>query len=63
MVKEPPSIDVDFSGSFGGGAITVVAQNGCGNGAARSLTVSGTPASSGSNRWCNSVCAQIRIIL
>ncbi|MBK9639418.1 MAG: T9SS type A sorting domain-containing protein [Bacteroidetes bacterium] len=38
------SIDVDFSGAFGSGAISVVAQNGCGNGAARSLTVTGTPA-------------------
>ena len=38
------SIDVDFSGAFLSGAITVVAQNGCGNGAARSLTVTGTPA-------------------
>ena len=38
------SINVDFSGAFVSGAITVVAQNGCGNGAARSLTVTGTPA-------------------
>ncbi len=38
------SIDVDFSNSFTSGAITVVSQNGCGNGAARSLTVTGTPA-------------------
>jgi len=37
------TIEVDFTNSFTSGAITVVAQNGCGNGAARSLTVSGTP--------------------
>ena len=37
------TIEVDFSNSFTSGAVTVVAQNGCGNGAARSLTVSGTP--------------------
>ncbi len=37
------SISVDFSGSFAGGPVTVTAQNGCGNGATRSLTVSGAP--------------------
>jgi hypothetical protein len=37
------TIMVDFSGSYGGGAISVVAQNGCGNGAARSFTVTGAP--------------------
>jgi PKD-like domain/Putative metal-binding motif/Secretion system C-terminal sorting domain/SprB repeat len=37
------TIMVDFSGSYGGGSISVVAQNGCGNGAARSLTVTGAP--------------------
>jgi hypothetical protein len=37
------SITVDFSGSFAGGPITVLAQNGCGNGATRALTVSGAP--------------------
>ena len=36
-------IMVDFSSSYGGGAIAVVAQNGCGNGAARSFTVTGAP--------------------
>ena len=37
------TIMVDFSGAYGGGAISVVAQNGCGNGSARSLTVVGAP--------------------
>jgi len=37
------TIMVDFSGAYGGGAISVVAQNGCGNGFARSLTVIGAP--------------------
>ena len=37
------SISVDYTGAFAGGAISVVAQNGCGNGAARSLTVTGAP--------------------
>jgi PKD-like domain/Secretion system C-terminal sorting domain/Putative metal-binding motif len=37
------SITVDFSGSFAGGPVTVLAQNGCGNGATRALTVSGAP--------------------
>ncbi len=37
------TITVDFSGSYGGGSMTVIAQNGCGNGAARALTVLGAP--------------------
>jgi len=36
------SITVDY-GSFNTGAVTVAAQNGCGNGSARSLTVTGAP--------------------
>jgi hypothetical protein len=37
------SITVDYTSSFTTGAVTVVAQNGCGNGAVRSATVIGAP--------------------
>jgi len=37
------SITVNFSGSLTTGAVTVAAQNGCGNGAVRSVTVIGAP--------------------
>jgi hypothetical protein len=51
------SIDVDFSGAFVSGAITVIAQNGCGNGAARSLTVTGTPAQAAPITGASLLCA------
>ena len=41
------TLTVSFSGSFNSGMITVAAQNGCGNGAVRTKTIVGAPATPG----------------
>lgn len=37
------SVTLDISNGFTSGQVTVTSQNGCGNGASRTLTISGTP--------------------
>jgi hypothetical protein len=50
------SIEVNFSGLFAGGAVTVVANNGCGTGAARTLTVTGAPPQPGPVSGDQAIC-------
>jgi hypothetical protein len=51
------TIEVDFTNSFTIGAISVLAQNGCGNGAARSLTVTGAPGQAAPITGSSALCA------
>ena len=50
------SITVNFSSPFAGGNITVAAVNGCGTGAARSITINGAPAQPGPVSGDVSIC-------
>lgn len=50
------SITVDFSGSYTSGPITVRGVNGCGNGAIRSLTVTGAPGQPGPINGPTAIC-------
>ena len=50
------SVDISFTSAFGGGAITVVATNGCGSSGASAIAVTGTPAQPGPISGPVSVC-------
>lgn len=50
------TVELNFSGSFSGGQITVVANNGCGTGSARTLSISGAPPQPGPVSGDQAIC-------